>query len=428
AYLHVSSGASNPLTFQNMYVLCREYFDQHPMPDGNRGHIEPPTWRFPGNQQVELMLRAGERAAALAERVLLRLPPSTRSQDWLISVDRHQQDLAQLREYADLYGVYARAEVIYDDRRLQELHAALPPQRAIEHGFDPAVIDWRFYLQDVHCPSITATVRRAGQRRGSSTAGHRGALPLPERTDVAAVFDLEGTIVNSNVVESYVWTRLATLPRSGWLRELADLVRCAPRYLYAERRDRGELLRAFLRRYAGVRADELRALVTEVLGDAMLHRVMPEAIRQIRRHRAAGHRTVLITGAVDLHVEPLSVLFDEVVASRMHTRNGVLTGFLEAPPMVDEARAAWLRQYAQRNGLHLERSYAYADSYSDRPLLEAVGHPHAVNPDAQLFRHARRHRWVVHRWGAHTGGLFEVMLDVTRADVRAGARIRGEQR
>lgn len=423
AYLHVSSGATNPLTFQNMYVLCREYFDNHPIPDGDRGHIAPPTWRFPGSQQVELRLRAGERAAALAERALLALPPSKRSQDWLTSLGRQQQELVQLREYADLYGVYARAEVIYDDSRLRELHAALPAQRALEHGFDPTVIDWRAYLQDVHCPSITATVRRAGQRRGSSSKV-RSPSPraLPERTDVAAVFDLEGTIVNSNVVESYLWARLATMPRSGWLRELTDLARCAPRYLAAERHDRGELLRAFLRRYAGARTDELRALVTDVLGDALLHRVMPEATRQIRRHRAAGHRTVLITGAVDLHVEPLSVLFDEVVASRMHVKDGVLTGFLETPPLVDEARAAWLRHYAQANGLHLDRSYAYADSYSDRPLLEAVGHPQVVNPDSQLFRHARRRRWVVHRWGAHTGGLLEVLLDVTGADFRAAPR------
>jgi fatty acyl-CoA reductase len=429
-YLHVSSGASNPLTFQKMYVLCREYFDNHPMPDGDRGHVEPPTWRFPGSQQVELTLRAGERAAALAEKVLLALPPSTRSQGWLTSLSYQQQTLAQLREYADLYGVYARAEVIYDDRRLRELHASLPAQRSTEHGFDPTIIDWRTYLQDVHCPSVTATVRRAGQRRGRSTAGSRGSsvTSLPERTDVAAVFDLEGTIVNSNVVESYLWARLATMPRSGWLPELADLARCAPRYLYAERRDRGELLRAFLRRYAGARADELRALVTEVLGDALLHRVMPEATRQIRRHRAAGHRTVLITGAVDLHVEPLSVLFDEVVASRMHTRDGVLTGFLETPPLVDEARAAWLRNYARDHGLHLDRSYAYADSYSDRPLLEAVGHPHVVNPDSQLFRYARRRRWVVHRWGEHTGGLLEVLLDVTRAVGRTGNQTTAEAR
>ncbi|MGH3829605.1 MAG: HAD-IB family hydrolase [Pseudonocardiaceae bacterium] len=428
AYLHVSSGASNPLTFRNMYALCREYFTDHPMPDGDRGHIAPPTWRFPGSQQVELTLRAGERAAALAERVLLALPPSTRSQDWLTSLGHQQQDLAQLREYADLYGVYARAEVIYDDRRLRALHAALPAERATEHGFDPTVIDWRAYLLDVHCPAITVTVRRAGQRRGRSTVSRSQSLSaqspaLPERTDVAAVFDLEGTIVHSNVVESYLWTRLTTLPRSGWLRELADLARCSPRYLYAERHDRGELLRAFLRRYAGVRAEELRALVTEVLGDALLHRVMPEATRQIRRHRAAGHRTVLITGAVDLHVQPLAVLFDEVVASRMHAKDGVLTGFLETPPLVDEARAAWLRQYAQGHGLQLDRSYAYADSYSDRPLLETVGHPHVVNPDSSLFRHARRRRWVVHRWGQHSGGLLEVLLDVTRADARIDTRI-----
>jgi HAD superfamily hydrolase (TIGR01490 family) len=426
AYLHVSSGASNPLTFQNMYVLCREYFDNHPMPDGDRGHIAPPTWKFPGNQQVELTLRAGERAAALAERVLLWLPPSKRSQDWLTSLGRQQQDLVLLREYADLYGVYARAEVIYDNRRLRELHATLPSHRAADHGFDPTVFDWRTYLQDIHCPSITATVRRAGQRRTRSPSAARESAPrpvtLPERTDVAAVFDLEGTIVNSNVVESYIWARLATMRRSGWLGELADLARCAPRYLYAERRDRGELLRAFLRRYAGAQVDELRTLVTELLGDALLHRVMPEATRQIRHHRSAGHRTILITGAIDLHVEPLSVLFDEVVASRMHATDGVLTGFLETPPLVDEARAAWLRQYAQTHDLHLDRSYAYADSYSDRPLLEVVGHPHAVNPDSQLFRHAQRRRWVVHRWGAHTGGLLEVLLDVTRADVSVGIR------
>lgn len=428
-YLHIGSGASNPLTFRTMYELCWEYFDTHPLPDRDRGHIAPPAWRFPGSQQVELMLRTGEKAAALTEKVLLRLPPSQRFQSWLTDLGRRQQDLTQLREYADLYGVYARAEVIYDDHRLRELHAALPAAQAAEHGCDPTVIDWRAYLQDVHCPSITATVRRAGERRGRASqrraragTGRRDTPVLPQRTDVAAVFDLEGTIVASNVVESYLWARLATLPRSGWLRELADLARCAPRYLYAERRDRSELLRAFLRRYAGVRADELRALATEVLGDALLHRVMPEATRQIRRHRAAGHRTVLITGAVDLHVEPLSVLFDEVVASRMHEKDGVLTGFLATPPLVDEARAAWLRQYAQRNGLVLDRSYAYADSYSDRPLLEAVGHPQVVNPDTQLFRHARRHRWTVHRWGEHTGGLLTVLLDVTRADVRGGLR------
>ena len=89
---------------------------------------------------------------------------------------------------------------------------------------------------------------------------------------------------------------------------------------------------------------------------------------------------MLITGTVDLLVTPLASLFDEVVASRLHTRDGRFSGFLESPPLVGEARAAWLRRYAATTGVELADSYAYGDSSSDRPLLEAVGHPVAVNP------------------------------------------------
>lgn len=419
-YLHVGSGASNPLTFRDLYEYGGQYFAEHPLPDADRGHVEPPTWQFPGSQQVALRLRAGERAAELAEKALLRLPGSQRTQRWLSSLTRNQQTLAQLREYSDLYGEYTRTEVIYDDARLRALHASLPADRVAEYGFDVTTIDWRHYLQDVHCPSITATIRRAGQRRSSPARPRRDGGELPERTDVAAVFDLEGTLVASNIVESYLAARLATLPRSAWPAELVGLASSAPRYLYAEHRDRGELLRVFLRRFEGVRVDALRTLVDEVLAEALLGRLMPEASRQVRRHRTAGHRTVLITGTVDVLVEPLAGLFDDVVASRMHTDDGVITGFLESPPLVDEARAAWLHSYAADGDLDLEQSYAYADSYSDRPMLEAVGHPVAVNPDPRLYRHARRHRWAVRNWQANTVSRADVLLDTVLGDVGPG--------
>ena len=80
-------------------------------------------------------------------------------------------------------------------------------------------------------------------------------------------------------------------------------------------------------------------------------------------------------------------------------RDGVLTGFLEPPPLVGEARAAWLRRHAADRGVDLSRSYAYGDSYSDRPLLEAVGHPVAVNPDPQLYRHAKSQHWRIDELG-----------------------------
>jgi alcohol-forming fatty acyl-CoA reductase len=411
AYFHVGSGRRNPLAFRDLYGNVREYFRRHPLPAGDRGHVRVPTWRFPGFHQVDFMLRSGERATALAERALLRMPGSQRTQEWMTSVHRQRSNLEFLRRYSDLYEAYTRAEVIYDDSRTLALHRSLPDDRVADHGFDPAVIDWPHYLQEIHTPAVTALVRSQRAAGSGRSAILRAPSDLPERDDVAAVFDLEGTVVASNLVESYLWARLSALPRSRWSGEVTALARSLPRYLRNERRDRGEFIRAFLRRYAGANEAELAELFDDVLSQALLERALPEAVRQVRRHRAAGHRTILITGAIDVLVRPLEALFDEVVASRMHAIGGVLTGHLQQPPLVDEARAAWLQRHAASAGLDLSGSYAYGDSYSDRPLLELVGHPVAVNPDPALYAHARRRHWAVENWGTHARGAADVMID-----------------
>jgi phosphoserine phosphatase len=99
------------------------------------------------------------------------------------------------------------------------------------------------------------------------------------------------------------------------------------------------------------------------------------------------------------------------VASRLHATGGRYSGFLEAPPLVGEARAAWLRRYADAAGVSLADSYAYGDSYSDRPLLEAVGHPVAVNPDPHLYRHARSRRWPVVEWTRHALAVDDAFVE-----------------
>jgi phosphoserine phosphatase len=86
------------------------------------------------------------------------------------------------------------------------------------------------------------------------------------------------------------------------------------------------------------------------------------------------------------------------VATSLDQKDGRYTGYLNIPPLVGEARAAWLRAFAGRTGADLKRSYAYADSHSDLPLLRAVGNPVAVNPDVSLFRVARRRRWPIEDW------------------------------
>ena len=381
-YFHVCSGARNPLPFRGMYEMVHEYFTADPMPDSERGHIRVPRWRFPARSRIERTLRYSEKGIDMAERLLVRLPGTPRTRAWMSLAQRRHQDVEALRGYADLYQAYTGTEIVYDDSRTHALHRALPPSRVEEHGFDTGSIDWHHYLQEVNFPGVTTQMRSFAGRsrsRGSSGDADRG---LEVRDDVLAVFDLEGTVVAANVVEQYLWVRLASLPRSRWPGELLDLALSVPEYLRAERRDRGEFVRAFARRYAGVDEAALRELVADVVGDALLQRVMPDAVRRIREHRDAGHRTVLVTGTIDVLVEPLTALVDEVVAARMHSRDGVWTGYLDTPPLVDEARAAWLARYAADRGADLSGSYAYGDSLADRVWLELVGNPESVNPDA----------------------------------------------
>jgi alcohol-forming fatty acyl-CoA reductase len=65
---------------------------------------------------------------------------------------------------------------------------------------------------------------------------------------------------------------------------------------------------------------------------------------------------------------------------------------------VGESRAAWLKRYAEKEGFDLTKSYAYADSHSDLPMLRVVGRPVAVSPDVHLWREARKGRWPVEEW------------------------------
>jgi HAD superfamily hydrolase (TIGR01490 family) len=153
------------------------------------------------------------------------------------------------------------------------------------------------------------------------------------------------------------------------------------------------------RRYEGASMTELERIVDDHVRTSMLSRLAPEAVRAIREHRAAGHRLVLVTGAITPLTRPIASLFDEIAAAELAVDStGRCTGMLERPPLVGESRAAWLRHRADAEGWDLSASYAYADSASDLPLLRAVGHPVAIDPDVVLSRVARKERWPVEIW------------------------------
>ena len=307
-----------------------------------------------------------------------------------------------LRRYFDLYRPYAEGELLFADSRTLALHQSLHPDDVQTFGFDAADIDWTHYIAGVHTPAVTSTLRAlsGGPTRGEPVRGEVGAA----RTDagrVVAVFDMDGTLLPSNVVESYLWLRLPELAGTRRAREVADVARALPRWLVTERRDRGAFLRAVYRRYAGADYDELLRVVDEHVTGTVLGRLSPGAARAVREHRAAGHRTVLVTGAIAPLTRPVAPLFDEIVSAELTVGpDGRCTGFLARPPLVGESRAAWLRHRAREAGWDLSASFAYADSASDLPLLHAVGHPVAIDPDIRLSRVARQFRWPVANWRA----------------------------
>jgi fatty acyl-CoA reductase len=406
AYFHVSSGARNPLAFRLLYELITEYFDRHPFDMDERGAVRLPNWRFPGAEKVERLLVQGERAHRVADRALGLAPRSDRVRELARDLDRQKRRLDFLRRYLDLYRAYATAELHFVDDNTLALYRSLEAEDQAIFAFDTADFTWTYYLRDVHFPSVTEPIRKYDvirKRRAASTGPTRrrieGSPGSAESDGVLAVFDLDGTLMSSNIIETYLWMRLPELNRAEKAREIGKLLRRMPSYIQAERRDRGGLLRAVYRRYAGADLTELDRLADEVLTQHVLERVSAAAVRRVREHREAGHRTLLLTGAVRPLTRPLGPLFDEIVAADLAVdERGLATGFLADPPLVGESRAAWLRRYAQLGGYDLSRSYAYADSYSDLPMLRAVGLPTAISPDVPLWREARKVRWPVERW------------------------------
>jgi HAD superfamily hydrolase (TIGR01490 family) len=403
--VHAASGARNPLRYGQLVNLVREWFSEHPLADDKGQPIEVPEWSFPGRRRVQNQLRQATRALRGAERALQTLPLRGGAADLAARIEDRREEAERALGYVELYGSYTETEAVFQVDRLLEVNDLLPASEQQEFCLDPAVLEWPRYCHDVYLPAVVAhaRVRLAGPRRqrqgpGTLSREERGkrAVLSPDRQ--LAVFDLENTLVATNVVDSYAWlaTRHMDLPERArfTVRTLLE----APRMLSLDLVDRGDFLRWFYRRYQNADIVELRGEAPELTSDLLLEKSFPAGIRRVREHRELGHRTLLITGALDFVLEPFRPLFDDVVCAHMNTTNGELTGELQEAPPTGEARALIMAEYAKKHGLDLAECVAYADSTSDLPMLEAAGFPVAVNPETKLAAIARKRGWHVEHW------------------------------
>jgi HAD superfamily hydrolase (TIGR01490 family) len=154
---------------------------------------------------------------------------------------------------------------------------------------------------------------------------------------------------------------------------------------------------ALLELTKGWEKEKIEALVKETLTDIIDPVIYDEALQLIAEHRAAGRRVYIVSSSGEELVRPLAqhLGVPHFIATRSKVdAEGKYTGEL-AFYAYGENKAIAIREHAQRYGIDLSKSYAYSDSATDLPMLEAVGHPNAVNPDKELRQIATERDWPI---------------------------------
>ena len=213
----------------------------------------------------------------------------------------------------------------------------------------------------------------------------------------AAFYDLDGTLVRTNLVHAFAFS---ARNQQGILKSVTKTIAAlasVPIFMAADLFNRRLFNDIFFVRYKGESEDRLRCLAEELFDSVLRPSIFPGAYELIDKSRQLGLRQVLITGALDLTVQPLAkhLKIDEYVTNRLEFVDGYATGRLLPPVVAAASKASWMRIYAEKEKLNLSDCYSYSDSISDLPMLSVVGHPTAVNPDLRLRNTALQHDWPI---------------------------------
>jgi HAD superfamily hydrolase (TIGR01490 family) len=215
----------------------------------------------------------------------------------------------------------------------------------------------------------------------------------------AAFFDLDKTLMEGS--SAFHFGRAAY--RAGMLsrRQLLSDVWANVQFRLNGSTDEGTeaLKQRILHAIAGQRVRDLARLGPQVLA-GILPAVYPEMLRVAYEHQDAGRPVYIVTAASQELAENLArvLVLDGGIGMRSEVREGVYTGRQAGPFTYREGKAQAIRELAEGEGIDLAESYAYSDSESDLPMLRAVGHPVAVNPDRELERVARAEGWQIVRF------------------------------
>lgn len=231
-------------------------------------------------------------------------------------------------------------------------------------------------------------------------ADHPAGTPstnVHRRRRTAAYLDLDKTILATSVTLALG----SPMRRSGLISTTAlarGVVAQLPYLLVGgDQEHMSRLMTHLAQMSAGIERSRLQEVVREALTTAIAPAVYAEALDIIEAHHRAGHDVVVVSASSAEVVEPVAELVgaDRAIATSMEVDDdGRFTGRI-THSLLHGAKVGALEVDALIHGIDLDRSWAYSDSITDQPMLEAVGHPVAVNPDRELRRLAAEKNWPV---------------------------------
>lgn len=213
----------------------------------------------------------------------------------------------------------------------------------------------------------------------------------------AAFYDVDGTLIKTNIVHAFAWYARNQPTLSGSLVKSAKTALSIPMFLVADKLSRKLFNQFFYQYYAGESEDRLVVLAEELFEAVIKPSIFPKARDLVEEARRAGLKNVIVSGGLDFTVRPLARYLgvDDFIANTLEFEGGYATGRMGKPFVAGATKSQIMRDYAAKHGIDLARSWAYTDSYSDYPMLAVVGHPTAVNPDLRLRTVARSYDWPV---------------------------------
>jgi HAD superfamily hydrolase (TIGR01490 family) len=225
------------------------------------------------------------------------------------------------------------------------------------------------------------------------------AAPSAGTPPTAAFFDLDKTIIARSSAMAFS----KPFQAGGLISRRSVLRSTYAQFVYAvggADHDQMQKMRAFMSALVtGWDVATVREIVADTLHNIVDPLVYDEAVALIEQHKAEGRDVVIVSTSGTEVVEPIGAMLgaDVVVATRLEIRDGKYTGEIEYYAYAEE-KARAVRELADLRGYDLQECFGYSDSVTDVPMLEAVGHPHAVNPDKELRRIAEDRGWQVLRF------------------------------